>query len=120
MKSIQLFFLFAALCCTARGAEPFSRPGTEETRDLERAQAEIDEVYKKVMSKLAPEKQKRLRDEERQWIIARDREAARIAREGGAEGGSAYRVDYLEALAKLVRARTAVLKGYLNNPSSFR
>jgi uncharacterized protein YecT (DUF1311 family) len=64
------------------------------------------------MSKLDTEGQKSLQEAQRSWIKWRDNEALLIARIGGAVGGSALRVDYLTAQAKLIRQRTEVLREY--------
>ena len=44
----------------------------------------------------------------------KDAEAVFIARHGGAVGGSALRVDVMEAQLKLINERIAVLKAYLS------
>lgn len=89
----------------------WSFPGTEEQADVDRANAEINRVYKHLMSTLDPQQQKVLREEERAWIKWRDAEADRIAR-STSSGGSAYRVDYLDAMLNLIKQRTAILKDY--------
>ena len=89
------------------------RPGTEEAAALDAADKQIDAVYQKLMQALDAEAQSSLREAQRAWIKWRDEEAMLIARLGGAVGGSALRVDILNAQADLVRARTAVLQGYL-------
>lgn len=94
------------------------RPGTAEATDVERADKEINAVYEKLMGTLGQDKQKRLREAQRTWLKSRDTEADRIAREGGAVGGSALRVDSLNARAKLTRERTEVLRGYLKEPET--
>lgn len=95
----------------------WERPGTKEAAAVEIANKEIDGVYQKLMSTLDPGKQKRLREAQRAWLKDRDGEAERIARDGGAVGGSALRVDILTAQEKLIRQRTEILKGYLQNPN---
>jgi len=97
---------------------PHTPPGQAQVDDLERANKEIGEVYQKLMSALPPEKQKSLREAQRAWLKSRDPDADRIARDGDAVGGSAYRVDFSTAAAKLTTERTEVLRGYLANPNS--
>jgi hypothetical protein len=92
-------------------------PGETEAKILERAHSEIDEVYKTVMASLAPSQQEALRQEEREWIKWRDAEADRIARTTS-EGGSAYRVDRLNAMIDLVKKRTEYLRQYKAKVSS--
>ena len=90
----------------------WSFPGTEKQADVDRANAEINRIYKHLMSTLDPQQQKVLREEERDWIKRRDAEADRIARSTSVCCGSAYRVDYLDAMLKLIKQRTAILKDY--------
>jgi hypothetical protein len=82
-----------------------------EANQLEIAQSEIDSVYKTVMDSLSPTQQEALRQEEREWIKWRDAEADRIAR-STSEGGSAYRLDRLNATIRLVKQRTEYLRQY--------
>jgi Lysozyme inhibitor LprI len=88
------------------------RPGTREALLRDEADAELNRAYKGLMATLTPQKQVALRDEERAWIKSRDEEASRRAH-GSAVGGSAYRVDYLNALTDLIRKRTAELRSRL-------
>ena len=96
----------------------FKPPGTEEQASVDRANGELDKLYKQLMSKLDAEQQKSLREAQRAWIKWRDAEAEIIARVGGAVGGSALRVDYLNAQAKLIQERADVLRGYLKETQS--
>ena len=96
----------------------FKPPGTEEQASVDRANGELDKLYKQLMSKLDAEQQKSLREAQRAWIKWRDAEAEIIARVGGAVGGSALRVDYLNAQAKLIKERADVLRGYLKETQS--
>ena len=82
---------------------------------MDRANAELDKAYKQLMAKLDAEQQKSLKEAQRAWIKWRDAEADIIARVGGAVGGSALRVDYANAQAKLIKERMEVLRGYLKD-----
>jgi uncharacterized protein YecT (DUF1311 family) len=82
------------------------------------ANAAIDKVYGQLMSKLDAEQQKSLKEAQRAWIKWRDAEADLVARLGGAVGGSAFRVDYSTAQAKLIQQRTGILRGYLKDAGS--
>ena len=120
MKTLPLFAASTALLImviplnSSYGQDPnWKRPGTEEAAAVEQANTKIDAVYKQLISNLDTEGQKSLKDAQRSWIKWRDNEALLIARIGGAVGGSALRMDYLTAQAKLIRQRTEVLKGYL-------
>jgi uncharacterized protein YecT (DUF1311 family) len=94
----------------------WERPGTKEAASVEEANREINVIYEKLLATLDQGKQERLRHAQRAWLTSRDAEAERVAREGGATGGSAFRVDFLSAQETLTRQRSVVLKDYLNNP----
>ena len=103
------------------GEEPdFKMPGTEEQAAVDRANTDLDKIYKQLMAKLDEQQQKSLKEAQRAWIKWRDAEADIIARVGGAIGGSALRVDYANAQAKLIKERTAVLREYLKQAESNR
>jgi hypothetical protein len=86
---------------------------------LIRHSASAEAANQQLMSQLAPQQQIKLREEQRAWIKWRDQEAARLASDGGAVGGSAYRVDYSNAQLKLIRERTEVLRHRLKKSSQF-
>jgi uncharacterized protein YecT (DUF1311 family) len=117
--SIRLFAAMIALAIAAAPlithGEDFKPPGTDEQAAVDSANAEIDRVYKQLLSKLDAEQQKSLKEAQRAWIKWRDAEADAVARLGGAVGGSAMRVDYANAQAKLIKERTEVLRGYLKD-----
>jgi uncharacterized protein YecT (DUF1311 family) len=93
------------------------RPGAQEQAEVDRANAELDGVYRSLMSKADAQEKTSLQEAERAWIKWRDAEAMYIARHGGAVGGSALRVDYAVAQLRLINERIAVLKAYLSqNP----
>jgi uncharacterized protein YecT (DUF1311 family) len=123
MKTFPRVFAFSialALAITpltlVRGQDPnFKPPGTDEQAAVDSANAEIDRVYKQLLGKLDADQQKSLKEAQRAWIKWRDAEAEAIARLGGAVGGSAMRVDYANAQAKLIKQRTDVLRGYLKD-----
>ena len=124
MKILTLFAAAAALLIMAvplessYGQDPnWKLPGTEENAAVEQANKELDAVYKRLMAKLDTDGQKALKEAERSWIKWRDDEALLIARVGGAIGGSALRVDFLTAQAKLISQRTKVLSEY-SKPSA--
>jgi uncharacterized protein YecT (DUF1311 family) len=106
---------------SSRGQDSnFKPPGTEEQAAVDRANGELDKVYKQLMAKLEAEQQKSLKEAQRAWIKWRDAEADIIARVGGAVGGSALRVDYANAQTKLIKERAEVLRGYLKEAESNR
>jgi len=121
MRKLSLLAAVIALAIAATPLTSFSEdpnfkpPGTDEQAAVDRANAEIDKVYKQLMGKLDADQQKSLKEAQRAWIKWRDAEADTIARLGGAIGGSAMRVDYANAQVKLIKERTEVLRGYLKD-----
>ena len=120
--SVVVAFLIAVAAFTRSfGQEPdWERPGTQEAAAVERANGELDKVYKQLMGKLDAQGQKSLKEAERAWIKWRDAEAELIGRVGGAVGGSALRVDYLDAQKKLIEQRTDVLRGYIKDAAAIQ
>ena len=116
MKTLKLLLLLLIFVTPpslhTRCLGEWQRPGTTEAEEYGRADAEINKVYNEVMGRLDAQQQGRLRQIERTWLRGRDAEAERIARLSGAVGGSAYRVDYLNALTRLTRERTLFLRNY--------
>ena len=80
---------------------------------MDQANAKLDAVYKRLMSKLDADGQKALKEAERSWIKWRDDEAMLMARVGGAVGGSAMRVDFANAQVKMINQRMEVLGKYI-------
>ena len=125
---VAAVFAFASLAVyDAHGEDKFEPPGTEERAAVDKANKELDTVYADLMKKASDPKDRTgaddaakektsLRDAQRAWIKWRDAEAMFIARHGGAVGGSALRMDYLDAQLKLINDRIAVLKIYLAQP----
>jgi uncharacterized protein YecT (DUF1311 family) len=111
--AVTIVFLLAASSSSYGEDADFKAPGSEENAAVDRANAGIGKVYKELMTKLDAAQQKSLKEAQRAWITWRDAEADIIARLGGAVGGSAMRVDYANAQAKLIKERTEVLRGYL-------
>ena len=118
--SIALAIVATPLASSHGQDSNFKPPGTEEQAAVDRANGELDKTYKQLMAKLDEQQQKSLKEAQRAWIKWRDAEADIIARVGGAIGGSALRVDYANAQAKLIKERTEVLRGYLKEAGSNR
>ena len=126
MRKLSLVAISIALAITATpltgyGEDPnFKPPGTDEQGAVDSANAQIDKVYKQLVSKLDEQQQKSLKEAQRAWIKWRDAEADFIARLGGAVGGSGMRVDYANAQTRLIKQRTEVLRDYLENAGNNR
>jgi uncharacterized protein YecT (DUF1311 family) len=118
--AVALALAIAALVLTSSyGQDPnFKPPGTEERAAVDRANTELDKIYKELMGKLDADQQKSLKEAQRAWIKWRDAEAVLIARVAGDIGGSALRVDSLIEQEKLIKQRAEVLKGYIKTASN--
>lgn len=108
---------------SARAEEKSKRPGVKEQAEVDKANKVLDDVYRDLTSKAensadrsgsldADREKTSLREPQRAWIKWRDAEAMYIARHGGAVGGGALRMDYLDAQLKLINDHIAVLKAY--------
>jgi uncharacterized protein YecT (DUF1311 family) len=122
---VILFAVASIPIRNARAEEKWERSDTQEQAAVDQANKELDRVYAELMTKAGDSKNRTgdldaqrektcLRDAQRAWIKWRDAEAMFIARHGGAVGGSALRMDFLDAQFKLINDRIAVLKGYLS------
>ena len=111
MKTPMRFFagcIALAIAVTATtssyGQDPnFKPPGSEEQAAVDRANADLDKVYKELMNKLDAGQQKSLKEAQGAWIKWRDAEADIIARVGGAVGGSGGVLFSASCLSALVR-----------------
>jgi uncharacterized protein YecT (DUF1311 family) len=104
-------FLFTLVSVPVRDARAEDRPGAREQAEADKANRNLDAVFRDLMSKADTKMKTRLRAAQLAWIKWKDAEANYIARRV-AVGGSALRVAYAEAEEKLVNERIAVLKAY--------
>jgi uncharacterized protein YecT (DUF1311 family) len=112
-------FLMMTLPLESQGKEAdWKPPGTEENAAVDQANKKLDGLYKRLMGKLDADGQKALKDAERSWIKWRDEEALLMARAGGSVGGSALRMDFLNAQLKLINQRIEVLGEYEKQAAS--
>ena len=82
--------------------------------DRDRADAELNDIYKRLMAALNSAQQEQLRVGERTWIKARDAQADSLAR-GSTASGSDYQANDLWTLTELTRKRTQALTAMLEN-----
>src|SRR5687767_2835659 len=94
-----------------KAADQPDRPGSREQAEADKANKNLEAVYRDVMSKADTKMKIRLRAAQLAWVKWKDAEANYIARRV-AVGGSALRVAYAEAEEKLVKERIVVLKAY--------
>jgi len=85
-------------------AEPFANDAR-----LAKADAELNAVYSQLLKRLGPTKRDQLREEQRTWIAARDRQAA----EAPADAGANPRVARDRVLTQLTEQRTSELRKML-------
>lgn len=107
---IALFVTLVSIPVRNAWAEE-QRPGTREQAEADRANKNLDNVYRDLMAKADTKMKIRLRAAQLAWIKWKNAEANYIARRV-AVGGSALRVAYAEAEEKLVNERIVVLKAY--------
>ena len=82
--------------------------------DFKQADAELNKTYQSVLAKLPTvENKQKLRQAQRAWVVSRDAEAARAAKE--AEGGSMAPMLRYETMAELTQQRTKQLKTRLTD-----
>lgn len=114
LLAASVALVIMAVPFASKGKDPdFKPPGTEENVAVDKANTQLDAVYKRLMSKLDADGQKALKEAERSWIKWRDDEAMLMARVGGSVGGSAMRVDYANAQVKIINQRMEVLGKYI-------
>lgn len=107
---VALVFAFASIPPTNARAEE-ERPRLREEVAADKANKQLDAVYRDLMSKADAKMKTRLRAAQLAWIKWKNAEANYIARRV-ALGGSALRVAYAEAEEKLVNERIVVFKAY--------
>jgi uncharacterized protein YecT (DUF1311 family) len=113
--SILIVLGFASLAANA-----FSQTQVELNREaavsFERADAQLNDIYKKVLSAAAAvdeERQRRLIKAQRAWLAYRDAEADFEADE--VRGGTAYSMEYNGARTNLTNERVKVLRELLQH-----
>lgn len=107
---IALVFAVVSIPATSARAEE-ERPRLREEVVADKANKQLDTVFRDLMAKADTKMKTRLRAAQLAWIKWKNAEANYIARRV-ALGGSALRVAYAEAEEKLVNERIAVLKTY--------
>jgi len=80
-------------------------------REFEKVDAELNNIYKKVVAGLDAEGKKKLQAAQRAWIIYRDAEAAFVA--DSERGGSIVPLIYANTQTELTQARIKVLRELL-------
>jgi uncharacterized protein YecT (DUF1311 family) len=112
LRVAAVIALFVTVSIPVRNAlAQDQRPGTREQAEADRANKNLDNVYRDLMAKADTKMKIRLRAAQLAWIKWKNAEANYIARRV-AVGGSALRVAYAEAEEKLVNERIVVLKAY--------
>ena len=78
-------------------------------RDFKVTDQELNRVYKKLMDSLIPERQKKLREEQRAWLKERDPKCQKDANDV-AEGGSMWPMMFNGCLEELTKIRIEQLR----------
>jgi uncharacterized protein YecT (DUF1311 family) len=107
---VTLVFILMSIPGHHASAEE-ERPRLREEAVADKANKQLDVVYRDLMTKADTKMKTRLRAAQLAWIKWKNAEANYIARRV-AVGGSALRVAYAEAEEKLVNERIVVLKTY--------
>jgi len=82
--------------------------------DFQRADADLNKTYQSVLAKLPTvESKQKLREAQRAWVVSRDAEAAREAKE--ADGGSMAPTLRYETMTHLTQERIKELKAMLDH-----
>ncbi|HEX8373177.1 MAG TPA: lysozyme inhibitor LprI family protein [Chthoniobacterales bacterium] len=108
-----LLLLTILLATLASGFSQTQREMNEDAqKDFQKADAQLNKVYKQVLATADPESQEKLRVAQRNWIAFRDAEAAFEA-DREARGGSIAPLIYSGTQTALTKERTAALKALL-------
>ena len=80
-------------------------------RDYKTADGKLNEIYKEAMSKLPPQKQLSLREEQRAWLKKLDPDCKTKAK--SSEGGSIWPLEYYGCLQSSTELRVKELEHWL-------
>ena len=118
MKRFVIAFAAGVVCTLALVApRPVAQAQTQfemneaEAKNYDKADAELNRVYAKLIKKLDKEGVAKLKKSQRAWIAFRDADMAFAA--DSARGGSMSPMLYSGAGAQLTKERTKDLNGYL-------
>jgi len=108
MKTLLLLLMLAALPPLAH-AQSQNEMNQQAAADYEKADAELNRVYKKLMTTLDKDGQAKLKTAQRAWLAYRDVQAEFDA-DNQARGGSMYGLIYYTALEQFTKDRIKQLK----------
>jgi uncharacterized protein YecT (DUF1311 family) len=95
-------------------AQTQSAMNTQASAEFQQADGELNKTYQSVLAKLPTvESRENLREEQRAWVVSRDAEAARAAKE--ADGGSMAPTLRYETMTRLTRDRIKKLNNILDH-----
>jgi uncharacterized protein YecT (DUF1311 family) len=95
-------------------AQTQSAMNAQARAEFERADADLNKTYQSVLAKLPTvESKQKLREAQRAWVVSRDAEAARAAKE--ADGGSMAPTLRYETMAHLTRERIEELNNMVDH-----
>jgi uncharacterized protein YecT (DUF1311 family) len=109
LSAILLAVLAALAISGSAVAQSQHEMNRQAEADFEKADAELNRAYKKTLSDLDADGQKKLKATQRAWIAFRDAQAEFDA-DSEARGGSMYTMIYYGDLARLTRDRIKQLR----------
>ncbi len=116
MKSTLLsLILLAAFPLVNADAQSQHEMNAEARAAFDKADAELNKVYKKVLTTLDAQAQVKLKAVQRAWVVLRDAEADFHA-DAEARGGSMEPMIFSGVAAELTRTRTKELQKMLKTP----
>ncbi len=86
-------------------------------QDARRADVALNEVYGRLMAKIEPADQARLREAERAWLAFRDKECTFLTGGGPNQQGTIWPMMYSQCIAAVTQERVSDLRPQLKCPS---
>ncbi len=105
---LVLALLFAVAPAPAHGGQSMMELKQTARRDFEKADADLNVVYKDIVSQLSPKGAAALRESQRAWVIFRDKTAEAYGTHE--EGGSLEGLMAIRCLEATTQNRTGELK----------
>ncbi len=104
---LSLLVMFSLTLVSASGQSMIEMKHAAQ-RDFEKADAELNTVYKQVLTQLSPKGTAALKEAQRAWVVFRDKTAEAYGT--GEEGGSLEGLMYIRCLEAITQNRTKELK----------
>ncbi|MHA3774816.1 lysozyme inhibitor LprI family protein [Verrucomicrobiota bacterium sgz303538] len=108
MKAVSLLSIVLALMLAPAQSQSMMEMKHDAQRDFEKADAELNAVYKKVIEQLGPKGAAALKEAQRAWVIFRDKTAEAYGK--SEEGGSLEGLMYIRCQEAITQNRTKELR----------